>query len=460
MRGRLVLLARCSPSARSPARRRRRRDARGRPPSASRDGLFDAQTELVLVRRRTRPRRDVARARAAYARRAARRRSRRADPAADAALADGARRRRRGRARRRPRRARRRPRQPPAPRSSAAPTRSRVEAAGARRRDDRPPLAAAARVPHRHPLHPPGRRRDARARPARRAARSTPQGAQPGRRARTCSTPTRRGCASCSPTPAAASSRTSRRGAPRPPPRPPATSRILAPRYAEDRGAAAEQQAQRDLRGAARPAERPRPGARRRRPARSTASPPPRSRRRRPRAAPSSCCSSSRSCPVEYGRGVKDDQGHRDFEIQEAVAFRTGAVGAFADLRDQLAKRDRAPHRRPPRRRSTELGAARRVRRPEPGRASPTHEQVEAVATTARGRARRPRCPTAWDGADRRVRLRPDRAHARPHGGRRRRRRSTARPSRRAWRPTRSSSSARSAGCAPSTRASRSTSRA
>lgn len=46
--------------------------------------------------------------------------------------------------------------------------------------------------------------------------------------------------------------------------------------------------------------------------------------------------------PVEYGRGVKDTNVTRDFEIQEAVAFRTGAVGAFADLRDQLAKRDPA----------------------------------------------------------------------------------------------------------------------
>ena len=46
--------------------------------------------------------------------------------------------------------------------------------------------------------------------------------------------------------------------------------------------------------------------------------------------------------PVEYGRGVKGTTVHLDFEIQEAVAFRTGAAAAFADLRDQLAKRDRA----------------------------------------------------------------------------------------------------------------------
>jgi high-affinity iron transporter len=46
--------------------------------------------------------------------------------------------------------------------------------------------------------------------------------------------------------------------------------------------------------------------------------------------------------PVEYGRGVKDDHVTRDFEITEAVAFRTGAEGALADLRDQLAKRNPA----------------------------------------------------------------------------------------------------------------------
>jgi high-affinity iron transporter len=46
--------------------------------------------------------------------------------------------------------------------------------------------------------------------------------------------------------------------------------------------------------------------------------------------------------PVEYGRGVDDTRVTLDFEIQEAVAFRTGAAAAFADLRDQLAKRDGA----------------------------------------------------------------------------------------------------------------------
>src|SRR5262249_35976042 len=46
--------------------------------------------------------------------------------------------------------------------------------------------------------------------------------------------------------------------------------------------------------------------------------------------------------PVEYGRGVHDGRVTLEFEVQEAVAFRTGAQGAFADLRAQLARRGRA----------------------------------------------------------------------------------------------------------------------
>jgi high-affinity iron transporter len=46
--------------------------------------------------------------------------------------------------------------------------------------------------------------------------------------------------------------------------------------------------------------------------------------------------------PVEYGRGVKDERVTLDFEIQEAIAFQSGAAAAFGDLQDQLAKRDRA----------------------------------------------------------------------------------------------------------------------
>jgi len=46
--------------------------------------------------------------------------------------------------------------------------------------------------------------------------------------------------------------------------------------------------------------------------------------------------------PVEYGRGVKDGRVTLDFEVQEAIAFGTAADAAFDDLRDQLAKRDAA----------------------------------------------------------------------------------------------------------------------
>ena len=42
--------------------------------------------------------------------------------------------------------------------------------------------------------------------------------------------------------------------------------------------------------------------------------------------------------PVEYGRGVDGSRVTKDFEIQEAVAFRSGAATAFADLRGALAK--------------------------------------------------------------------------------------------------------------------------
>ncbi len=44
--------------------------------------------------------------------------------------------------------------------------------------------------------------------------------------------------------------------------------------------------------------------------------------------------------PIEYGRGVDGNRVTLDFEIQEAVAFATGARGAFDDLGDPLAKRD------------------------------------------------------------------------------------------------------------------------
>ena len=110
---------------------------------------------------------------------------------------------------------------------------------------------------------------------------------------------------------------------------------ILAPRYAEDRGAPAAEQAQAAFDGAARQrSTRPR--------RRSPASPPPRSPPEEAARRAQQLLQFLELVPVEYGRGVKDTNVTRDFEIQEAVAFRTGAVGAFADLRDQLAKRDAA----------------------------------------------------------------------------------------------------------------------
>ncbi len=46
--------------------------------------------------------------------------------------------------------------------------------------------------------------------------------------------------------------------------------------------------------------------------------------------------------PVEYGRGVNGTKVTKDFEIQEAVAFQQGARAAFDDLRDQMTKLDAA----------------------------------------------------------------------------------------------------------------------
>ena len=46
--------------------------------------------------------------------------------------------------------------------------------------------------------------------------------------------------------------------------------------------------------------------------------------------------------PVEYDRGVKDTRVTLDFEIQEADAFRTGATAALADLQSQLSRLDPA----------------------------------------------------------------------------------------------------------------------
>jgi high-affinity iron transporter len=109
---------------------------------------------------------------------------------------------------------------------------------------------------------------------------------------------------------------------------------ILAARYREDRGAAAEQAAEQAFAGLPRTlaaANRALEGF---------------------TAAPFTAEEAARRAqqllqflalvPVEYGRGVKGTHVTRDFEITEAVAFRTGADGALADLKDQLAKRNQA----------------------------------------------------------------------------------------------------------------------
>ena len=383
------------------------------------DGLFDAQTELVLSGpargregRRARPCR--------LRRRAARRRCATADPAADRALAAALR-------DARPRRPR------PATRSALAaargsrprralPRRLRGDRRGdrARRRGDRPALAAAARVPHRDPLHAPGRARDARARPARARGKTSPRDG----RARPCAKdlldayqarlrellddarrgikenlPARRAEAAAQAAGLLRDPRAALRRGPRRGRRARGVGRLRRAAEAGDGLAAALDRADKALEGFTAAPFTPEEAARR----------------------AQQLLQFLALVPVEYGRGVKDDQVTRDFEIQEAVAFRTGAVGAFADLRDQLAKRDRGPHRDRARAALDELGRLVGIGAEAARRASPTHEQVEARRRAGRGRAEG-RDAAEVDREDRRVRLRPDRAHARPHGGRRRRR--------------------------------------
>ena len=277
-----------------------------------------------------------------------------------------------------------------------------AEATAPRRRRDREALAAAARVPHRDALHPPGRAGDARARPAR--AR---QAHAAGRRAGRQEGPARR-----LPGAAARAARTTPADGIEqdlPARRAEAAAQaagyfaILAPRYAEDRGAAAEKQASRGLRRAARGRRRTSPPRSTRPTRRSRASPPrpftPEEAARRAQ----QLLQFLALVPVEYGRGVKGDQVTRDFEITEAVAFRTGAVGAFGDLRDQLAKRDRARtdggaaalDRARPAGRDREQAARRACRRPSRSRRSPTRRTSALTAAMPKAvDARRPTSPT------------------------------------------------------------------
>ena len=206
-------------------------------------------------------------------------------------------------------------------------------------------VAAAARLPHRHALHAPGRGRARRARPARRGKLAPARGAARGRQG-----PARRLPGAPARAAQGRRRRRARRASPparrRPPPRPPGYWEILAPRYRQDRGAAAaagHRGAFAALRAAAERGDRrppPAPAARSTR--RSTASPPrPSPPRSRP-AAPSSSCASSRSCRSSTAAASRTTASRKDFEIQEAIAFGTAADAAFDDLRDQLAKRDPA----------------------------------------------------------------------------------------------------------------------
>jgi high-affinity iron transporter len=167
---------------------------------------------------------------------------------------------------------------------------------------------------------------------------------------------------------------------------------ILAPRYAEDRGAAVEKQASAafaalpeagdGLAAALDAAEQSLEGF--------TAAPfTPQEAARRAQ----QLLQFLSLVPVEYGRGVKDDQVTRDFEITEAVAFRTGAVGAFGDLRDQLAKRDPA-RAEAAATALTELGRLVGIAAKQKS-GVPTHAQVEKVASQADA-ALKGAMPKAW----------------------------------------------------------------
>jgi high-affinity iron transporter len=159
--------------------------------------------------------------------------------------------------------------------------------------------------------------------------------------------------------------------------------------------------------------------------------------------------------PVEHGRGVSDGRVTKDFEIQEAVAFHGGARAALADLHDALAERD--PARTAAAAAGLErLGAVvgQAARQPD-GVAEPG--EVEALANRIDGELSGA-MPPAWREPSEEsdfdlIALTLDRMEAAVGAV------STARPSRPASRPTRSSSSDPSAACRCSTPASRSTSK-
>ena len=355
-------------SAAAPARGRDAA-ALARRPRRVRDALFDAQTELILGTPQSAAR-HVARARARPTAASCARGIRAAGPAADAALR-GARSptprerpprattstRARGRARRGPR--------------GDLPRRVRGHARRrrARRRRDRARVAAAARVPHRHALHAPGRQR-ARSRSSGSAAGRLDAERAPRRPSpRTCSTPTRRACASCSTTPTAAPSAGCRARRAEAAAQAAGYWPILAARYAEDRGAAAADAARRrrspTLAATARGRRRaPRTRAARDRGATRArrASPPRRSPPRRRARRAQQLLRFLALVPVEYGRGVDGTTASRSTSRSRRRSRSAPApTAAFADLADPARQARRGAHRRRSRPTSTRLGAARRA---------------------------------------------------------------------------------------------------
>ena len=130
--------------------------------------------------------------------------------------------------------------------------------------------------------------------------------------------------------------------------------------------------------------------------ARWTASPPRRSPSRRRRAAPSSSCASSPSCRSSTAAASPGRRSPLDFEIQEAVAFRTGA-----DRRVRPTSATRSPSATPRARRrspttSTQLARSWPTARRAPRTASPEAGEVEAVTDRAEDAASTRSCPKAW----------------------------------------------------------------
>ena len=127
--------------------------------------------------------------------------------------------------------------------------------------------------------------------------------------------------------------------------------------------------------------------------------------------------------PVEYDRGVERHQGHARLRDPGGGRVPRGRRGRVRRPRGAARQARRAPAREAV---EADLDAARRDRRQraleDARRRCADAEDVDGAHRSAPRRASQAAMPKSLAGADRRVRLRPDRAHARPHGGRGRRR--------------------------------------